>query len=76
MAPIPGHLESREHDELRYRSSAWRGETTVYSPWNEGRLLYATELTSMGLEQMYENPVELKRTGPGLFGFIFDNVLR
>ena len=30
----------------------------------------------MGLEQMYENPVELNRTDPGLFDFIFDNVLR
>ena len=30
----------------------------------------------MGLEQMYENSVELKRTGPGLFDYVFDNVLR
>ena len=30
----------------------------------------------MGLEQMYESPTELARSGPGLFDFIFDNVLR
>ena len=30
----------------------------------------------MGLEQMYEDPTELAKTDPGLFDFIFDNVLR
>ena len=30
----------------------------------------------MGLEQMYEDLVELAKTDPGLFDYIFDNVLR
>ncbi len=30
----------------------------------------------MDLKQMYENPVELNRTDPGLSGHVFDNVLR
>jgi hypothetical protein len=33
---------------------------------------YASEVESMGVQHMYENPLEFARADPDMFGFIYD----
>ena len=41
-----------------------------------GVVVSRSELTSMGIESIYNDPIRMMREGPGLFNFIFENVLR
>ena len=42
----------------------------------KGTYITATEVTSIGMEAMYVNPIALARQDPKLFDFIFDKVMK
>ena len=52
------------------------GVDNVPSPYDSRERVTGSELTSMGLEEMYANPIGLAKKDKGLFDFIFNNVLR
>ena len=49
---------------------------SVPSPWGDGGRISASELASMVLQHIYNDPALLARKDPGLFDFIFEQVLR
>ena len=49
---------------------------SVPSPYNPHEPITGSGLASMGLEEMYANPIGLAKKDKGLFDFIFNNVLR
>ena len=48
----------------------------VRDPTSKNRAYYGTEISSMDLQAMYENPAWLADQDPDLFDFVFDRVMR
>lgn len=48
------------------------GRYTADTPEKLGKWVQATEVVSMGLEAMYEDPVRFQQTDPDFFDFIYD----
>ena len=66
------------HKGNMYSTGQWGSYVT--NPYDDaasaGRWLYATEVTSMALENMYANPLMLARQDPRLFDWVFETVMR
>lgn len=51
------------------------GLQTVPSPWG-GDNIWGSELTSMGLQRVYEDPAAFTRVDSGFFDFLIEKVFR
>ena len=56
-----GLMGSRHVNKVRTRRDGWQ---------------YATEVTTTGMDQMYNDPAKLARTQPELFDFIYERIIK